>query len=139
AWSELPRAQVMAKRGGTARSDSTSRSTESRFRASWRATTAGALAASANSRVRVGSVMADAELGDEVVGVAAVVGLAELDRAAVGQEADALDQEAGVTLARLQQLRLLGAQQQGAQPLQGAHRAVAGGFQRLVQRVVHRL
>ena len=91
--------------------------------------------ASRNMRVAAGSglLTGRAQLGDEVVGVAAVVGLAELDRASVAQEAEALDQQPGIALARVQQPRLLGGEQQRAQALQRAHRAVAGALQRFIQ------
>jgi hypothetical protein len=67
------------------------------------------------------------------------VGAAEFHRLAVRQEAQALDAQAGIAFLRLQQSRLLGVQQQGRQPLQGAHRALAGRFQRFVHRGVDRI
>src|SRR2546430_13291833 len=75
-----------------------------------------------------------AELGDEIVDVAAIVGLGELRGAAVVEKSDPFDQQAGVALLGLQQLRLLGAEEHCAQSLQRAHRAVAGALERHVQR-----
>src|SRR5947199_72898 len=53
-----------------------------------------------------------AQLGDEVVGVAAKERLAVLDRASVAQKPDALDEEPRVAFLGLQELCLLLVQQQ---------------------------
>src|SRR5688572_4357533 len=107
----------------------------SRLAASCRRTAAGASAASRNMRVAAAarSLTGRRELGDEVVGVATEIALAELDGAAVAVEADALDQQARVALAGVEAPRLLGVQQQRAQALQRAHRAVAAALERLVE------
>src|SRR6058998_3454164 len=55
------------------------------------------------------------ELGDKVISIAAVVGLGEFDGPAVAQVAQALDEQPGIALAGLQQLGLLGVEQQGMQ------------------------
>src|SRR5476649_508603 len=90
AWSELPRAHVTTARGGRARSLAPRSFAASRFRLSCSRTAAPAWAASRNMRVHAGSTIGlfirRAQLGDEVVGVAAKEGLAELHRAPVAQE-----------------------------------------------------
>src|SRR5262245_34458553 len=105
AWSELPRAQVTTARGESLRSSRPSSSAASRLRASCERTTPAASPASRCIRVAAGSGLftGRAELGHEVVGVATVVGLAELHRAAVAQEAQALDQQPGVALAGIEE------------------------------------
>src|SRR5688572_21443242 len=97
ALSELPRAHVMTPRGARARSASPSVRSGAAFAASWRRTAAGLSAASACMRLRAFAATSGngAELGDEVVDVAAVVGLRELDRAAVDVEPETLDEQAG--------------------------------------------
>src|SRR4051812_20630310 len=96
------------------------------LRASWRATTAGACAASRNMRVVAGSRLLGgrAELGDEVVGITTEIGLAEFGGAAVAQEAHALHEEPGVAFARVEQAGLLGIEEQRPQSLQRPHRPV---------------
>src|SRR5262249_20644496 len=65
-----------------------------------------------------------AQLGDEVVGVAAVVRLGELDSPPVAQESETLYKKSRVAGFRLQQLGLIGGQQQRMQALQRAHRTI---------------
>src|SRR6478609_9957369 len=97
---------VTTARGGRSRSWRPSEATVAALRASWRATTSGACAASRNMRVAAGSRLfgGRAELGDEVVGITAEIGLAELGRAAIAQEADAFDEQARIAYVRVQQL-----------------------------------
>src|ERR1700682_1132625 len=93
--------------------------TASPFRASCARTTAPACAASRNMRVEPGSrgmlFTRRTELRDEIIGVAAKERLAEFDRLPVAKEADALDEQPRIALVGVQQLRLLGVQQQRAQ------------------------
>src|ERR1700756_3195158 len=74
----------------------------------------------------------DAELSDEVVDVARIKGLGELGGAPILEEAETLDQESRILLLRLEQLRLLGGEHHRAQPLQRAHRAIAGALERRI-------
>src|SRR6185436_6784223 len=88
------------------------------LRSSCRRSAAADCAASLNMCVGDALAIRRAELGNEVIGVAAIEGLAKLDRAAVRQESDTLDEQPRIARMRVQQLRLLGVQEQGAQPLQ---------------------
>ena len=63
------------------------------------------------------------QLGDEVVGVAAVEGTGELDHAAVVEEGAAFDEEAGAAFRQAKQTRLLGIEGDRTQALQCARRA----------------
>ena len=98
AWSELPRAQVTTARGANFRTTSPRRSTRSRFAptASEPPRELPPLPGTCGCR----DSPRRAEFRDEVVGVAAVVGLRELDRVAVLQEAEPLDQQARVARLR---------------------------------------
>src|SRR3982750_2999846 len=97
-------------RGGASRRRFARRATMTAFASSCRRATAPACAASWNMRVEDGSrgalLTRRAELRDEVVCVAAVIRLAELDGLAVAQIADALHEESGIAGTRMQQLRL---------------------------------
>ena len=132
AWSELPRAQVTTARGAMLRTTLPELIDEVAVRVQLRANR-GRSGGRFPEHAGIG-IHGRAELGDEVVGVAAIVGLRELDRAAVLQESEPFDQQTRVARLRAQQLGLLARQQHGAQALQRAHRPVAGPLQRLVER-----
>ncbi len=76
------------------------------------------------------------EFGDEVVGIATIVGLRKFDRAAVAQVAERSASRPGSIL-RAEELRLFHGQQHGAQALQCLDRAIAGALERFVQGRVH--
>src|SRR6201996_8144686 len=119
---------------------------------SWTRTTPGASAASRPRRVasaairksspvlttalrRGSSGACGVELGDEVVGVAAIVALGEFNGTAVAQEAAALEQQAGRAARPAQQPRPLRREQHGPQALQRAHRPRAMLVERLIERL----
>src|SRR6185503_2000826 len=88
AWSELPRAHVTTARGGAARSSFARPATAAALRPSCARTASGDSEDSWNMRVQAGSMIGlfIAELGHEVVGVAAEERLGELDGADVAHE-----------------------------------------------------
>ena len=149
AWSELPRAQVTTARGASARSSRPRRQPRRGLRSNCARTTSPAsrrLAEQCVARVprRDGEARVThcerAQLGDEVVGVAAVdrTGRTRPRARRAGSRA-ARPAGPASPVAGVQQLRLLGGEQQRAQALQRAHRAVAGALERFVERDADRV
>src|SRR4051812_40133486 len=85
------------------------------------------------------AVLDVAELGDEIIGVAAIIRASDFGRPAVAQKGAALDQQAGMAWIDAEHARMLAAKRHGPEPLQRAHRPIADSFERAVERILDRL